>query len=209
VLNDAATELDYPGSLGTLMSRDLKTRPVYNIHQSPDEIVLPLPGAATPTLEANTRDILAQVSNDGFKGPFRSLAMLGALASEAKRLEDPATVTAGPAPLSPPAVILTQPNGLIRIHIGSYGLTGGGVDPKMPLQMSASLCVTEYSTGNALVSRSFHASSEARKLEDWAELGQDGLETETLALVRRISDQVQGAMGRQVRLDHTTYCSRA
>lgn len=113
-------------------------------------------------------------------------------------------------PITPrPVDSLDTPNATLRIHITDYGFEGGGVDPKLSLRLGGEVCVIEHATGSALHFQKFSMMTGARKLEDWAELGKDGLETDTQALITRLASGAMQSLGRQVKLDYKTSCSRS
>ncbi len=185
-LNDMATELDFPSDLARLVADDLKSGSIYHIAQPPDdrhETSLGL--EQSPGLLNNQTDDTAVETT----------------AIPASPVDHEATL---------PALVIrpSEPNAGVRLNITGYGLTGSGIDPKMPLQLSATLCVTQYATGEALISRSLVVASKPMRLEDWAALGPEGLEAETQSLVHRLSAATQAAMGTQVKLDYKTSCDQ-
>lgn len=188
-LNDMALELDYPSDLARLLAEDLKSGPIYQIAQSPDDR-----HESSFSLERS----LDHSNND--TGDTGDTAV-ATKATPARPVDHEDTL---PAVVTRP----TEPNASMRLNITGYGLPGGGIDPKMPLQLSATLCVTQYATGEALVSRRLTVASKSMRLEDWAALGPDGLEAETQSLVHRLSAATQAAMGAQVKLDYKTSCDQ-
>lgn len=185
-LNDMALELDYPSDLARLLAEELKSGSIYHIAQFSEDrheaYVTP-----EPSLSHSASDTAGTV------------AETKAVLAPGTNYED-----------TLPAVVVrpTEPNAKVQLNITGYGLTGGGIDPKMPLQLTATLCVTQYATGEALVSRRLTVASKPMRLEDWAALGPDGLEAETQSLVHRLSAATQAAMGAQVKLDYKTSCDQ-
>lgn len=182
-LNDMALELDYPSDLARLLAEELKSGSTYHIDQSSDDRQK-VPVTPEPSLDHSASGTIAET---------RPVLAPGT------NYED-----------TLPAVVVrpTEPNAKVQLNITGYGLTGGGIDPKLPLQLTATLCVTQYATGEALVSRRLTVASKSMRLEDWAALGPDGLEAETQSLVHRLSAATQAAMGAQVKLDYKTSCDQ-
>lgn len=101
----------------------------------------------------------------------------------------------------------TLPNARIQINITEYGITGFGVDPALPLEIQAVLCVTEKHTDEALVYQKLTVESKPKKIEEWVAMGEEGLKTETELLIRSLSDRIQAAMSHQAPLDYRTSCN--
>lgn len=193
ILNTAASDLGYPSSLAALVSSNLEASPVYQIHQSSDN-------PPNSEIEEAIHDAPASLE------PVNVLVPVG------KPETSPASEPLHEGPLTETLPVRSPPdtvNGIIRIHIEGYALTGGGVDPKMPLTLRAKVCVSDNETGSALISTYINLQSKARKLEDWAELGKEGLENETLALVDQLDARLHMVMGQQVRLDFKTSCEKS
>lgn len=211
-LNDMARELGYPDELARVLADDVKSGPIYHI-------------AGTPDGEAWSKDVSGASSWQSEAGYFEPEAEFKAVVALARFVTntDEAIVPTNMAkqegvgdevaanPLIEDAELApilrpTEPNASIRFRITYFGFTGKGVDPKLPLQVVATLCVTRYDTGEAMVFQNLTASSKAMKLEDWAQLKPEKLEAETQTLLQRISKQAQAVMGRQVKLNYKTSC---
>lgn len=217
LLNEAAKALDYPNALTTELSSRLSENPIYAVEGADNvdasAMAIAKPGGAGPAIApfSGTSDgeNMVVVSLDDPDAPsVRTVSTDGAVIED--DVKDSEEIISGEAPITevPQRVRPSQPNASIYIEISSYGLVGSGIDPKLPLHLSGKLCVTDYVTGEALVSSHLRASTRPKRLEDWAELGQDGLEEQTQNLIGVLSRQVQQAMGRQVKLDYKTSCSR-
>lgn len=185
-INAMAVELGYPGDLAQLLSEDLKSGPIYHIAQTT--------GTEWQSSDAGASDDIAPVT------PTK-ITTQEVFDPESKKLVDKL--------LPDPQLRPSDPNALIRLRITKYGFEGKGVDPKLPLRMTATLCVTQYATGEALAFGRMTATSKAMKLEDWAALETEDLAAETQSLVHLISQRAQAIMGRQVRLEHKASCGKS
>lgn len=181
-LNIAALELGYPEALATMVGENVLTNGIYTIHQSSED-------GASSSKEQPTSFMLQEV-DDEYPVEITTI-----------RIDEPMA----PRPVDS----LDTPNATIRIHITDYGFEGGGVDPKLSLRLGGEVCVIEHSSGSALLFQKFSMMTASRKLEDWAELGKDGLETDTQALITRLASGTVQSLGRQVKLDYKTSCSRS
>jgi hypothetical protein len=200
-LNEAALTLGYPNAFERLIEERMRAGPIYNIYPQTEEETTVIEEAngnnekafANELAEAEPLDKIISLDVEG-------IDKAAAAVQEIPRDE----IFDVPAPT--PARHLTRPNASIDIHIAGYGFGGGGVDPKLPLFLKTKVCVTDYSTGAALLSHKMVVMTKPQKLEKWAELGQTGLEENTLSLLDRVASLTQQAMGRQVKLDHKTSC---
>lgn len=213
-LNDVARELGYPTELARILVDDMKSGRIYHI-------------AGTPEGEAWSKDTSGTSSwqsDDGYFEPKAEtrVAVTPALlvangdqtfdtgsgvVHEGDADENIVAAVVEDAELAP-IVRPTEPNGSIHMIITNYGFVGKGIDPKLPLQISAKVCVTQYETGEAMAFQTLMASSKAMKLEDWAVLGKEGFEAETQSLLGQISKKAHAVMGRQVKLGYKTSCGK-
>lgn len=187
-LNTAVLELGYPEAFALLVDEDISNNGIYEIHQRRADTV---PSLLTAALDAETGIWIPRGTPD-----------------DDLVLEITATKI-GEAIQSRPVDSLVTPNATLRVHITHYGFVGSGIDPKLSLRLGAEICVLEHNTGSALLFQKFSADTRARRLEDWAELGKDGLEAETQALITRLASNTVQSLGRQVKLDYKTSCSRS
>lgn len=192
ILNVAVLELGYPEALALMTKEDISNNGIYEIHQPSD---YDAPSSARET----TPDAMSVSSpTPGYSGENDDAFPLEIMAA---KISDPI--------LPRPVDTLDTPNATLRVHITNYGFEGSGVDPKLSLRLGAEICVIEHNTGSALLFQKFSTGTTARKLEDWAELGKDGLEAETQALITRLASSTVQSLGRQVKLGYKTSCSRS